>query len=109
MRLDKVSSLCPSVHNLAVYRKYRSVYNKTLRAAKKLYFENELCNAGTNLKRTWNLIRQAINLKPKKNSSAVSNLLINNIESHSTKTIAEHFNKFFATAPSIIVNNLKKS
>ena len=107
IRLEKVATCTPSEENISTFKSYRNLYNKLLKAAKKLYFEKELCSAKCNLKKTWTLIRQAINLKAKKSRNTINNILIDNIEVSSPKLISEYLNKFFATAPKLIVDNIR--
>ena len=106
IRLDKVASRTPSPANIIAYKTYRNLYNKLLKAAKKMYFEKELCKAKCDLKKTWNLIRNAVDLKSKKSSSSIISILIDNKEINSKKEIAEFMNRFFATAPSLIVDQI---
>ena len=108
IRLDKLASISPTPFNINTYKSYRNLYNKILRLAKKMYFETELGKAKSNLKKTWELIRKAVNLKNKKSSGSINNLLINNVLSTTPLEIAEHFNNFFATVPNLIVNNVRK-
>ena len=107
IRLDKMAASSPTNFNINAYKSYRNVYNKVLKTAKKIYFENAISKAKCDLKKTWSLIRQAINLKSKKSGNCITNLIFNNIEVSSQKEIAEYLNNFFATAPSLIVNEIR--
>ena len=105
-RLSSVAAMCPSYDNITKYRTYRNLYNKITRAAKKIYFEEELNNNKSNLKKTWNIIRQAIKLKSKKSDVNLNTLIINNTEVQYPLLIAEHLNKFFASAPADIIKEI---
>ena len=105
-RLSSVAAMCPSLDNITKYRTYRNLYNKITRAAKKIYFEEELKNNKSNLKKTWNIIRQAIKLKSKKSDVNLNTLIINNTEVQDPLLIAEHLNKFFASAPADIIKEI---
>ena len=105
---DGIASRSPTPQNIDAFKLYRNTYNKISRSAKKLYYESELCRAGCNLKATWKIIHQAINLKSKKSGSQIKSILINNIETTSPKLIAEYLNRFFASAPTLIVNDICK-
>jgi len=66
LKLDKAASRCPTAQNVQRFKQYRCIYNKLLKTAKKLYYEKELVKHKSNLKKTWTLLREAINRKPKK-------------------------------------------
>ena len=105
-RLGGIAAKCPSEVNICKFKNYRNLYNKLTRAAKKIFFEEELNKNKSNLKKTWNIIRQAINLKSKKSDVNLNTLLINGIEVNDPLLIAEHLNEFFASAPAIIINEI---
>ena len=105
-RLSCVAATNPSLENITKFKTFRNLYNKITRVAKKLYFEDELKKNKSNLKKTWNIIRQAINLKSKKKDTNINTLLINNVEVHDPLLIAEHLNEFFASAPAKIIEEI---
>jgi hypothetical protein len=70
------------------------MYNTTVRAAKKLFFEKQLKLAQSNLKRTWSILKEALNQAPKK-SKPLSCLLINGTECTDPLTMANALNEFF--------------
>jgi Notch-like protein len=76
-----------------------------VRAAKKLYFESQLKNAQSNLKKTWSILKNAINQTPNK-SSSISRLLVGNAEITDPCLIAESFNEFFINAARLIVEEI---
>ena len=65
IELEKQMLVNPSPSSTLNYKTFRNVYNKVLRAAKKLYFEQQLILNQSNVKQTWNLIRLAMNKKLK--------------------------------------------
>ncbi len=62
-RLCKISLSEPSPFNLDKFKRYRNMYNRLIRAAEKLYFETELRKNQSNLKKSWQLLKIAINKK----------------------------------------------
>jgi len=74
------------------------LYNKTVKAAKKLYFEKNLQKNQKNLKKTWDLLRSAINSGGPKRDP-LSELFINGIRLTDPLTIATQLNEFFVSAP----------
>ena len=85
---------------------YRNTYNKIVKFAKKLYYENELSLHQSDLKKTWSLICLAINRKPKNKNNNLSSLCINNRDVTDPSEIANSFNEFFTTAPALIVGEI---
>ena len=66
IRLSKQCFLNPTLLNVSTYKKYRNLYNILLRAAKKMSYDKLFQKYQTNLARTWQLINELINKKPKK-------------------------------------------
>jgi len=64
--LYSVSLKNPSPVNSNNFKKFRNIYNTVLRASKKLYYEYQLKNNLTNLKKTWQIINTAIKKPGKK-------------------------------------------
>jgi len=106
--LDKMAASSRTPENLLKYKTYRNVYNRLLRAAKKLYFEDRLAKCQSNAKTTWQTIKQAINMKPKKNHESIVNINFGDRKITDGKTIAQVFNEYFATAPHLITQDIHK-
>ena len=108
INLCSLSIKNPTHSNIDAFKKYRNVFNSVVRASKKLYFETQLKNNSSNLKRTWQIINSAIK-KPSKNCKNITEILIDgNLESD-PKTVANYFNNFFRTAAVNIVNDINPS
>ena len=60
LNLHKIAIADPSDGNLSRYKKYRNLYNKIVRASKKLYFDKNFKRFKKNPKRTWSLINEAL-------------------------------------------------
>ena len=102
IKLCNLSLKSPSILNVANYKTFRNIYNLTVRASKKKFFETELKANQNNLKATWNLLNLALSKKPK--SNVINSLKINNVDITDPTLMAESFNKFFAT----IAENIAK-
>ncbi len=74
--LSKKCIVEPSQFNINHFKLYRNVYNKAIRCAKKLYFEKQLQINKSNLKKTWKLLKEAVNKKDQK-SSGVDCIVVN--------------------------------
>ncbi len=102
----KLSHKCisePSVANSATYKLYRNCYNTTIRAAKKRYYENQFQQHKSNLKKTWKLLKEAVNQNSIK-TTEIGSLIINGEEITNPKLMAENLNNFFINAASDVVN-----
>ncbi len=109
LKLDKIASRSRKSNDIEKYKKYRNVYNKVVRSAKKAYYDVMFVNAQSDMKKTWSLIRCAINRKQKSKTGSISNLLSNGILLSNPKDIANEFNKFFVTTPLLISQTLPRS
>ena len=112
-RLTKISLCKDSVKNprdpqISKYKTYRNLYNKIIKASKKLYLQTELNKHQSNLKKTWALLRKAVNSKAKKEHS-ILNSTINGSLVNDLFLIAEHFNSFFSNVANDIVSKIPPS
>jgi Endonuclease/Exonuclease/phosphatase family len=96
----------PTDVSLFNYKRYRNMYNKLTRAAKKLYFTSELTKHQSNLKKTWSLINKALNKGSYHSNSSVSTIIVDNCVLSDPVQIANHFNNFFTTMPHNIVSEI---
>ena len=72
------------------------MYNKLIRAAKKVYFEESLEKNKSNLKKCWDVLREAIRKKNDK-SGDIEELKINGNSIKDGLYIATSFNNYFTT------------
>ena len=100
---ESVKNPCPQLIN--EFKTFRNLYNKIIKTAKKLYFESELIKHQSNLKKTWLLLRKAINNKSKKDNS-IQNIIINGSLISDPFSMAEHFNVFFSNVANDIVSKI---
>ena len=84
----------PSEHNIHKYKDFCKVFNRIKRSAKSNYYTDIFAISINNIKRTWELLRQALN-KPTKRSQLNDIFLIGNNETNSKEEIANGFNTFF--------------
>jgi hypothetical protein len=102
MRLCKLSLMDPTPANLSCFKRFRNLYNRVIRAAKKQYFETELKNNQSNLKKSWQLLKTAINKNYNKGSH-ISKLVSNGTVVEDPREMATLFNDFFTSMPGKIV------
>ena len=100
LKLATQLSKFPTPANLSKYKTFRNIYNSTLRAAKKLHFHKAIQNNTNNLKKTWAILKHALNFPKPVNS--INALLINNQLITDPQAIANQFNHYFTTIASEI-------
>ena len=93
LNLHKKSITEPSETNLSRYKTYRNLYNKLIRASKKMYFDYKFRKNRKNPKQTWSLINEALGTT--KNSEKISKISVNGVTITSDQEIANEFNNFF--------------
>jgi hypothetical protein len=76
--LHQTSISVPSAENKQKYKDFKSVYQRVIRGAKKLYFTNKLHENAGNPKKTWGTLNEI--LGKSRNSEAVKLLNINGTE-----------------------------
>ena len=108
IKLEKGHFASPSAISLQLFKNYRNIYNKLLRAAKRLYFEQELKLNQSNSKKSWELIKTVLNKKSEKNSS-ISNIIIDNTVITDPCDMSNYFNEFFTSVSSKIVDDINPS
>jgi exonuclease III len=86
----------PCRENKENFTKYKNVYNKLLRAMKKMYYSKQLISNQGNLKKTWEIIKEACNKNRRGNFSPQS-LNVNGQQITQSDQIAEHFNQHFTS------------
>jgi hypothetical protein len=104
IELHKAFVQNPTVENGNKYKTYRNLYNKTLRASKRMYYCENLYKAKKNPKKTWDLLNEALNrssVPPK-----IEKLKCNGQTVSDPTEIANTFNKFFTDAGVGIANSV---
>jgi hypothetical protein len=93
LELAKKFSIDPSLVNSALYKNYQNMYNRLIRVARKLYFERELSSNTSNLRKTWQLLYDTLNVS--KSKQDILSLVVNNNTINDPSEIAEKFKIFF--------------
>ena len=89
------------------YKKYRNCFNKTVRAAKKLYF-NDKIDKNSDPKSSWRFLKEASGMNSV-NKSQIHNISLNGVSFTDDESIANIFNDFFASVTDDIVNAIPPS
>jgi exonuclease III len=93
--LEKQHAKNPSEQLWNKFKKYRNIYNTTIRACKKSFYAYELESNSKNLKKTWSILNEV--LKKPKNKQKISSITDNGSLITDPLTIANNFNHFFTT------------
>ena len=94
LKLARKAKKSPTAANVQKSRNFRNIYNKTLNACKKLYFQNKISDAGKNSKKVWDVINEATNSVSKKGS--IDCIKIDNVLISDDLDMANNFNNFFS-------------
>ena len=93
--------------NVNKYKIFKQTYFKTVRAAKKLYFQRKFQENTGNSKKTWDTLNEA--LGKSKKAQSVDKININGVSSSDPKEIANHFNRFFTQVGKNISSSIPRS
>ena len=96
LKLSQVAKRFPTDVNKNIYKSYRLIYNRLVRAAKKNYYNRKIQNAGSDSKKLWSSIKEAINI-PSKNNVIGPVLNDENVLLHDDVAKANYFNTFFSS------------
>jgi len=105
--LHKTAIGNPTDFNIQFYKTYRNLYNSIVRKAKALYYEKELLLSKKNPRKTWDIMREAMNTGS--NVSSIPEIIDNNLIISDNKLKAEAFNKFFSNIGRQINSNITAS
>jgi hypothetical protein len=108
LELASISARIPSGENKNIFKTFRNLFNKTLRAAKKPYFEKQLQKNFKNLKKTWEILRSVINSGGTKRDP-ISELFVNGVNYTEPLQVANILNEFFINEPINIANSIPPS
>jgi hypothetical protein len=102
--LHKTSIAFPTAENVAKYKNFKTVYQRVLRAAKKLYFKSKLEQNTSNPKKTWDTLNEI--LGKQENLNQLIKICVNDVTIHDPVDIANSFNKFFVPVGQQISDNV---
>ena len=94
-KLHKIALSDPCELNINRYKAYKTSYQRIIRAAKKLYFQQKLEQNAFSPKKTWETLNEI--LGKHRGSDFVSQIKINGAPEDNMAKIADHFNAFFTS------------
>ena len=104
IELYKKFLLDRSAFNETKYKTYRNCFNRCIRLAKKIYYEDKIdkCN---DPKKAWSAIYDALG-KQKVNKSCINSINIGDEICNNSQQIADHFNDFFSSIADSTINKI---
>ena len=106
--LAEIKLRFPTEANISKYNQYRKCYDKVIRAAKKLYFKHSFEQNKNNLRKTWDILREAIRKKNDK-TSLIKEIYSDGLLFSNNIDISNKFNEYFTNVADNITNNLNPS
>ena len=77
------------------YQDYKKLFESIKKQSKKLYFSKLILKYQNNIKKTWQVIKEAIGKEKCKQQNLPKKILVDKISITETESIAESFNKYF--------------
>ena len=108
LKLIELKIRFPTAENNEKYRKYRSCYNKVIRAAKKIYFKYSFEKHKNDMRKTWEVLRESIR-KTNDKSSIIEQIKSGDISFHEDDSMANQFNDYFTTIADKINDEINPS
>jgi hypothetical protein len=85
----------PSPVNTTRYKSYRNLFNRLVRLSRKMYYEEQLSANISNLRKTWQILNEALNIP--KNKQSISKIMVSNTLIDNPLEISNQFNTFFTS------------
>ena len=77
------------------YQDYKKLFESIKKRSKKLYFSKLILKYKNNIKKTWQVIKEAIGKEKCKQQNLPKKILVDKISITETESIAESFNKYY--------------
>jgi len=104
IRLHKQSLANPTPLSINLYKQFRNLYNKTLRAAKILFIKSKLKDCKGNAKETWKILNECTGRTAK--NVKIEKIISNGAITEVPLDIANEFNNFFIKVGQEISDNV---
>ena len=108
LKLSEIKIRFPTQVNIDKYNQFRKCYNKVIRVAKKVYYKNSFDQHKNNLRKTWEVLKEAIRKKNDK-SSIIEEIKSDNLFYRNDNDMANKFNEYFTTIADKITDELNTS
>jgi hypothetical protein len=108
LNLAEIKIRFPTQANKDKYNAYNKCYNKVIRTAKKLYFQRSFEEHKSDLRKTWEVLREAIR-KTNDKSNIINEIFVNGTSYSGGQDISNKFNEYFTSVADNITNNINPS
>ncbi len=108
LKLAAKYSKSKTVLNTTRYKQYRDIYNSLIKLSKKMYFKDIILENKSDLKKQWQILREALR-KTNDKSSTINEIKYEGLTFSNHKDIAAQFNKHFTTIANKIEENINPS
>ena len=105
LKLGKIAGASPTLVNKTNFSNYRKIYNKTVRASKKLFYDTKLRENQSNPKKTWEFLNEITGRKNSKNAY-IDSVKVDDLLIKDETNIANAFNTFFSNIGRVLAENL---
>ena len=95
----------PSPNNVTNFKKFNVLYNKLLRLAKKVHYDNKFTEFSKNMRKTWDTIREVIG-STKRRENVPDTFFYNGEFISGADNIAKGFNTFFSGIGPELANSI---
>ena len=91
------------------YQDYKKLFESIKKRSKKLYFSKLILKYKNDIKKTWQVIKEAIRKEKYKQQNLPKKIIVNKKSISETKSVAENFNKYFTQIDSNLAKDVGAS
>ena len=91
------------------YRDYKKLFESLKKRSKRMYYSNLILKYKNNIKKTWQIIKEALGKEKCSNQSLPKTVLVNEVSITQNSSIAENFNKYFTEIGPNLAKKIGKS
>ena len=97
-----------SKENEKTYKTYKNLFKRIKKNAKKNYYRDKIKLFENDIRNTWKIMKEIIGKKKCNNETLPKHLIVDKIEIHDAKSIAEKFNDFFVNIGVNLANKISQ-
>ena len=95
-----------SKENEKTYKTYKNLFERIKKNAKKNYYRDKIKLFENDIRNTWKIMKEIIGKKKCNNETLPKQLIVDKIEIHNAKSIAEKFNELFVNIGPNLANEI---
>jgi hypothetical protein len=108
IELCKMASRFQSEFHVQNFKNYRNLYNKVVKLSKKLFYQQELKKYQCDAKKTWEILRKAIN-NVKQRDNSIQHIVKNGNKIFDPMSMAQEFNLFFVNVAKDVISSIPET